>query len=137
MHEGLDELALGSPCSFWVLCRNSTGIPSAAINSATLPIKGKPDALAGFFTNVLWGWFMGMSHPKLLRLKLGRRCLSKDQDAPDEEAQFDDGRNDGDGIQIPGHESWDARQEEQPENEKHSTDIISFVHHGASTSTIL
>jgi hypothetical protein len=63
--------------------------------------------------------------------------MSENQDAPDEEAEFHNGGYDGDDIQIPGHERWDARQEEQPENDKHSADVVGFVHHGASTSTIL
>jgi hypothetical protein len=75
--------------------------------------------------------------PELFRLKLGRHCLSKDQDAPDEEPQFDDGRNHSDGIRIAGHESWDARQKEQPEDDENSANIVGFVHHAASTSTIL
>ena len=62
--------------------------------------------------------------------------LPENQYPPDEEAQLDNGRNEGDAIQITRHESRDAGQDEQPEDDKYSADVVCFVHHHAPTLAV-
>lgn len=63
------------------------------------------------------------------RINLARPSFPQNQDTPDEEAQLHNRGHDGDCIEIAIDKGRDARQDEQPEDDKYSTDVGIFVLH--------
>lgn len=63
------------------------------------------------------------------RINLASHSFPQNQDTPDEEAQLHNRGHDGDCIEIAIDKGRDARQDEQPEDDKYSTDVGIFVLH--------